>query len=134
VSANVDLVRSIHAAWERGEFFAHAEWAHPEIERVMVDGPTPESGSGLAGMAQMWRGFLAAYDDFSATAETYREIDVRRVLVLVRFNGRGRASGSEIGSMDTRNASVYEIESGVVRRLALYWDRDRALADLGLEE
>jgi hypothetical protein len=43
--SGVALVRSIHAAWERGEFLIDPEWAHPEIECVMVDGPTPDSGS-----------------------------------------------------------------------------------------
>jgi len=135
MSENLDLVRSLHRdRFERGEFFAHAEWAHPEIECVMVDGPIPDSGRGLAGMARVWQDFLAAYDDFSVTVEEYREIDARRVLVLLRFSGRGRASGLEIGSMSTRNAAVYSIEGGLVHRLALYWDRERAFADLGLEE
>jgi hypothetical protein len=40
----------------------------------------------------------------------------------------------EIGSMSTRNAAVYHIDGGLVRRLALYWDRERAFADLGLGE
>jgi hypothetical protein len=135
MSENLDLVRSLYRDhFERGEFFGAAEWAHPEIECVLVDGPAPDSGSGLAGMARVWKGFLAAYDDFSATVEEYREIDARRVLVLLRFTGRGRASGLELGSMSTRNASVYDIEGGLVRRLALYWDRERAFADLGLAE
>ena len=64
----------------------------------------------------------------------FGEIVARRVLVLLRFSGRGRASGLELGSMSTRNASVFDIEGGLVRRLALYWDRDRALADLALAD
>ena len=134
MSENLDLVRSLYRDhFERGEFFGAAEWAHPEIECVLVDGPAPDSGIGLAGMARVWKGFLAAYDDFSAHVEEYREIDARRVLVLLQFSGRGRASGLEIASMSVRNASVYDIDGGLVRRLALYWDRERAFADLGLE-
>jgi hypothetical protein len=47
-SANVELVRSIYAGWQRGEFIS-AEWAHPDIEVVFADGPTAGTWRGIAG-------------------------------------------------------------------------------------
>jgi ketosteroid isomerase-like protein len=130
-SANLDLVRTIYAAWERGDY-SSAEWADPEIEVVFPDGPTPGSWTGLAGMAEAWRDFLSAWEEFRQEAEEYRELDDESVLVIARFSGRGKKSGLELRQMGTRGASLFHLRSGKVTRHVAYVDRERALADLGL--
>jgi hypothetical protein len=60
---NVELVRSICTAWERGDY-SPGEWEHPEIEFVIADGPTPGSWTGPAGIAEGWGDFLRAWREF----------------------------------------------------------------------
>jgi ketosteroid isomerase-like protein len=130
-SPNLDLVRSIYAEWERGDVRS-SEWAYLDIEVVFADGPTPGSWTGLAGMADGWRDVLGAWEDFHAEAEEYMEIDGERVLVLHRFGGQGKVSGLELGHMRAEGAHLFHICGGKVSRLVHYFDRHRALAELGL--
>src|SRR6478672_3980907 len=133
MSANRDLVRSIYADWERGDF-SSADWAHPEIEYVVPDGPEPGTWTGLAAIADALHDELRAWEDFRSWSEEYRELDAERVLVLGHLSGRGKTSGVEVGEMQTKVAAVFHIRDGKVTRLVTYWNRDRALADVGLEE
>jgi ketosteroid isomerase-like protein len=133
MSENLDLVRSIYAARERGDY-SSADWAHPDIEYVIADGPSPGRWTGLAGMAQGWRDFLSAWDEVRPEVDEYRELDDERVLVLVRFRGRGKTSGLKLEEMQAKATALYYVREGKVTRLVHYWDRDRALADLGLKE
>jgi len=131
-SANLELVRGIRGAWDRGEFAA-VDWAHPQLEFVIADGPTPGTWTGLAGMAAGWREFLGGWEDWRATASDYRELDGSRVLVLVELSGRSRASGLDIArSGKGQGANVFHLREGKVTRFVLYLERDRALTDLGL--
>jgi ketosteroid isomerase-like protein len=65
--------------------------------------------------------------------DEYRELDDERVLVLVNYSGRGRTSGLELRQMRARQAQLLHVRDGRVTRFVSYWDRDRALADLGLD-
>jgi ketosteroid isomerase-like protein len=131
-SQNVRLVRSLFEAWGRGDFGA-ADWADPEIEYVVPDGPSPGSWRGLRGGEQYLRQYLSAWDGYHVSAEGYRDVDAERVLVLVRRHGRGKTSGLELGEIEAGGAHVFHLRGGKVVQLTLYWDRNRALADLGLE-
>jgi ketosteroid isomerase-like protein len=133
VSENLDLVRSIYADWERGDW-SSAWWAHPNIEFSIADGPEPGVRSGVAAMATNWQKWLGAWDRFRLEVEEYRELDGERVLVLTRYSGRGKASGVEISEMWTDSATLLHVRGGKVTKLVGYNNRSRALADLGLEE
>jgi len=132
-SANLELVRSIYADWEQGDF-SSAEWAHPQIEYVYADGPSPGSRTGLAGMAVGWRDWLSAWEGLRVEVDEFRQLDDERVLVLARFAGRGKTSGLEFAEIQPQGANVFHVRDGKVTRFVVYWDRDRALADLGLKE
>jgi ketosteroid isomerase-like protein len=132
MSENLNLVRSIYADWERGDF-SSTRWAHPAIQFVIVGGPDPGAWSGVAGMAQGWFRFLEAWDDFHVEADDQRELDRTRVLVLIRRSGTGRTSGLAVAQVQSLAADVFHVLDGKVMQLVHYWDRGRALAYLGLE-
>jgi ketosteroid isomerase-like protein len=130
-SVNVDLVRSLFAAWQRGDYGSVA-WAHPEIEFAVVDGPSPGTWTGVAGMVEGYSEVMNAWERYGGEAQGYRELDDELVLVLIHLSGRGKASGLELGQVQPNAAGVFQVRDGKISKIALYWDRERALADLGL--
>jgi ketosteroid isomerase-like protein len=133
MSANVDLVRSIYAAWARGDYRS-TQWADAEIEYVWADGPSPGVTKGLAAMSETNREFMSAWKNLRIVAEEFRELDGNRVLALHTFRGHGKTSGLEVGQTGAVGAIVFYIERGKVTKELAYLDGNRALADLGLTE
>jgi ketosteroid isomerase-like protein len=133
MSENLDLVRSICAPWAHGDW-SSTEWVHPEIEFVVGDGPAPGRWTGLSGLIEGFHEVLGAYNDYHTVAEEFRELEDGRVLKLHSYSGRGKTSGMEIGEMAAKGADLFQIRDGKVIRLAIYFDHEHALADLGLAE
>jgi ketosteroid isomerase-like protein len=130
-SSNLDLVRSLYAAWQRGDYRS-ADWAHPEIEFVLADGPDPGVWTGVAAMAGAWRKRISGTEEHRNEAEEYRELDPERVLVLHHRTARGKTSGLELGRLGSPGAAVIHVRNGKVTRLVSYMNRDHAFSDLGL--
>src|SRR3954468_13156807 len=128
---NLDLVRSIYARWEHGDY-SSLEWAHPELEwEFAADGPTPRGGTGLAGMAADWREYISAFDEVRNMPEEYLELDGERVLVLQHLSGHGKTSGLDLDQVPWEQGAVlFHIRDGKVTRLVGYFERAAALADL----
>jgi hypothetical protein len=109
-----------------------AEWAHPEIEFVIADGPEPGSSVGPGEVSEILRGYLTALEDFRMLADEYRELGAEQVLVLFRRSGRGQHSGVEVWQFGTKGAWVFHIRCGRITKVVGYFDWERAFADLGL--
>src|ERR671936_498887 len=105
-SANLDLVRSI---------------ARP----------------GSATRRRRGRDFLSAWEGFRVIVDELRELDDERVLALTHAGGRGRTSGVELANAQAtagRMAHLFHIRGEKVMKLVVYFDRARALAELGLTQ
>jgi ketosteroid isomerase-like protein len=132
VSANLELVKSIYAGWAEGDF-SSGDWAHPDIEFVMHGGLTPGRWTGVEAMAEVWAAMLRPWENLRAVPSEFRELDDGRVLVFLRNTGRGKVSGIDVREISAKSANVFTIRHGKVTSLVLYWDRDRALAELELD-
>jgi ketosteroid isomerase-like protein len=118
---NVELVRRVYEGWARGDF-SRSEVFHPEIVFEMVDWPHQIRVRGIPAMSETWLDTLRAWDDFRSIPTEYVDCG-RNILVLNRIEGSGKESGADV-TADT--ATLWTVENGMVTRLALYWDVDRA--------
>ncbi len=134
-SANRDLLRSLYADWERGDWTALPTLADPEIEFVLADGLDPAGATGVDAMVRLYQGVSEHMGSAAHRGSgEYRELDDERILVYVHNRGRGRASRMEVGQLigTGQGANPWFIRDGNLVKVAMRWDRARALADLGL--
>jgi len=129
-------VRSIYADWERGDF-SRTDWADPEMEFLVPDGPAPGRWRGVTQTRRVFLEAASAWEGYRIRADGYRELDDGRVLVLAHFTARGKGSGVEVGhepgQVWMQGAGLFEIQLGKVTTLVSYNEAAHALADLGLE-
>jgi ketosteroid isomerase-like protein len=131
-SANLDLVRSICDAWERGDY-SSAEWADPEIEFVITGrGPADGSWRGLASVRKALREYMSIWENMRPEVEEFRELDGERIIAMSSPRGRGKGSGVELGQMAIKEAQLFHVRDGKVTKIVHYGDRGRGLAELGL--
>jgi len=99
---------------------------------VIADLPSAGSWRGLAEAGRAWTDFLAAWQGHRVSIDEYRLLEDGRVLTLGRFTAHGRASGVDLDELTTRGANVFTLRGEKVVKLVVYFDREHALADLGL--
>ena len=122
---NVDVVRSIYAAWLKGE--SARDFIDPDVEYVNPpDAVEPGTRRGRKAFA----GIRGAYDDVRIEPQEF--VDARDdVVVLARITGRGRTSGVDI---DWRQGYIWTIQGGKAIRFRWFSTPEQALDAAGLSE
>jgi ketosteroid isomerase-like protein len=112
-------------------FAAFAELATPDFEYVEPpEWPGAGIHRGLDQYRQVLEGFFEALSQMTAEVEEIFDAE-DRVVVFVRWQARGTASGAEL---EMRPAQVFTLRDGRITRQEVYLDREQALEAAGLPE
>jgi ketosteroid isomerase-like protein len=122
---DVEVVRSLFAAWGSGGLEATAEFWHPQVDWRAAEGALDDVGEirGQEAMRAYVQDWLEDFDDL--TFELEEVIDAGQDVVTVQWI-RGRAKGSGVAT-ELRFAVVYTISDGRIVRGREYWTKDEAL-------
>ena len=128
---NVERVRRAYEHFTRGGEFDY-EFVDPEIEwRGPKEFPDlAEAHYGHDGIRSYLAKINEALEDYRMSPEEFIDVDDERVLVFSREGGRGRGSQAEVETHPT--AHVWTIRDGKAVHMQSYWERDEALAAVGL--
>ena len=113
MSDNLDLVRSIYADWERGDF-GSVEWADPGVEFVIADRPSLDRAGGLK---DGWRDFLSAWEEYRAAVEEYRELRQRHNARLAALSRTLEGAQTEALNLERRHHELERVRRVVASRL-----------------
>lgn len=126
-------LRRLYDEWAKGNLFALADVADPDIEWEWA----PEMASLFGGphtyrgLDEIWaatKEWLVPWERYWMTADEFIELG-DRVLVLMRLHARAH-SGS---ILEQRVAAVWTMRDGKAVAVRYYMNRDDALAAVGLE-
>src|SRR5262245_39457116 len=124
---NVEVVREVWDAYERGDYARVAAFHDPYIVVVAL-----EEGAlyGSDAVLASWDRWNEAWEEVETSPE---EVIGHgdRVFVAARFQARGRGSGIEV---ETSLYEVYTVRNGKVLRIDEYAHRAEALEAAGLSE
>ena len=131
---NVEIVRRVSDAYNRGDVEAMLDELHPEVEWH------PWLQLQLGGEATVYRGHQGVQTGIGELEEAFSEIqaeqsEIRDLGERVVAIGRHRARGKESGAItESPLAWIVEFESGKVIRVREFLDPEEALGAVGLSE
>jgi ketosteroid isomerase-like protein len=127
---NVEALRPVYDAWGSGNWAAELEVYGPEMEWEWSDEFLDIGGVARdpSDASDRLRVFMSQWEDWRAEAERYIPAG-DKVVVFLRYSGRGKGSGAEITS---EGAHVWTMRDGKATKLKVFSSRSRALESAGL--
>ena len=131
---NVEIVRELYEAFNRGELDAYLWMLDPDF---VWQGPQeiPDLAGtyrGAEGVRRYLSELMEVFNDYRMVPEEFIDAGGEQVLVLAREGGRGKGSGIAVQTNPTGH--LWTIRDGRPARLESYWERTNALRAVGLAE
>ena len=121
-----EKLKTLYEEWARGDF-SRSDIFDPEMEMESIGLAEPMHAESYAEFVELMREWLSAWGKpLTIDAEEMIESG-DRILVLVRWKGRGKGSGVE---MEAGGGHLWTFRDGLVVRYEVYRDPDEARAAL----
>jgi len=127
---NVEIVRSVYEALNRGDWDAVPRDAHENFELTTQLGPDPGTRRGREPVMQFLEDYLASFDAFVWEPEEFFEGD-NQVVAFVRTRALPRGGNVDLV---VRNGWWWTIHDGVILSVKSFPEPERALEAAGLSE
>ena len=127
----MEIVQRVVAASGRGDWPTAIAAFDPKVEldqSQAVDGGVFHGHEGVGAYFRRWFG---TWDELQITPERFIDVDDNRVLVLLKFTGRGKGSGARVSM---RTADLFTLGHGKIVKMTGYLDQSDALGAGGLTE
>ena len=127
MSENVEIVRDLWRAWERGDMKAVFEFYDTDVEWDMARSEVPDLGKfhGRDGVRDFFRQWAyEMFDDYYAEPVEITAVG-DKVVVELRQGGRGKGSGVDVEM--PRSWLVYSLRGDKVARVRVFRDHEEAL-------
>jgi ketosteroid isomerase-like protein len=125
----LEKLETLYEEWARGDY-SQSDIFDPNMKIESFGMGEPLEAESYEGFVRVMRKWLEAWErPITILAEEFIPAG-DRILVLVRWSGRGKGSGAQI---EAEGAHLWTFRDGLVVHYGVYRDRDAARAALAAE-
>jgi ketosteroid isomerase-like protein len=130
---NVETLRELVEAFNRGDFDAALERVHPDVEWRSLDS-FPDAGTyrGADGVRKFFETWIDTFQGFRLHLQQCAAVDEHLVVATFRASGEGAGSGVEVESPVF--VQLLEFRDGLMVRTQMFQTEHEALEAAGLSE